>query len=65
MKKNTGKYTEVTKLPASALTVAEYAKQSGFTTNYIYNLLKKGKNKGRFNVVIFQSFNFIVPIKAK
>lgn len=59
MKKNIDKYPVVNKLPVNALTVAEYAKQQGYTTNYIYNQLRAGKNK--FKVVIFQSFNFVIP----
>lgn len=59
MKRNKDKYPVVTKLPANALTVAQYAKNNNFTTNYVYNQLRLGKNK--FKVVIFQSFNFIIP----
>ena len=61
MKKNTGKYKEVSKLPSNALTVSDYAKAQGFTTNYIYNLIKTGKHIERFDIVVFQSFNFIIP----
>lgn len=61
MKKNTGKYKEVNRLPANALTVADYAKDKGFTTNYIYNLIRLNKHLDRFDIVVFQSFNFIIP----
>ena len=61
MKKNTGKYKEVSKLPASALTVAQYAKNKGFTTNYVYNMVRLNKYVDKFDIVVFQSFNFIIP----
>jgi hypothetical protein len=60
MKKNKGKYPEVSKLPNNALTVSEYAKQQGFTTNYVYNQIRDKKNTA-FNIVVFQSFNFVIP----
>lgn len=60
MKRNTNKYPVVTKLPASAVTVAQYAKTQDYTTNYIYNQVRQGKNTD-FKIVIFQSFNFIIP----
>ena len=61
MKKNKGKYKEVSKLPDNAKTVAQYAQEQGFTSNYIYNLIRQGKHVDKFEVVIFQSFNFIIP----
>ena len=62
MKRNINKYPVVSKLPVNALTVAEYARQQGYTTNYIYNQVRDKKNT-TFNIVVFQSFNFIIPVK--
>lgn len=60
MKKNINKYPVVTKLPNNAMTVSEYAKTKGFTTNYLYNQLRDKKNTD-FKIVVFQSFNFVIP----
>ena len=62
MKKNNGKYREVNKLPSNAITVAQYANNNNFTTNYVYNQIKTGKHIGKFEVVVFQTFNFIIPV---
>lgn len=61
MKKNINKYKEVKRLPVNAVTVAEYASQQGFTTNYVYNLIRDNKHLDKFDIVVFQSFNFIIP----
>lgn len=59
MKRNYNKYMEVDTLPTNALTVREYADSKGVTTNYIYKLIKEGKND--FGIVIFRTINFIIP----
>ena len=61
MKRNTDKYPVVATLPKNALTVAQYAKSKDYTTNYIYNQVREQKNID-FKIVIFQSFNFIIPL---
>jgi hypothetical protein len=61
MKRNINKYTTVTKLPANAMTVSQYAALKQYTTNYVYNQIRMGKNID-FKIVIFQSFNFVIPI---
>jgi len=64
MKKNIDKYISVSKLPTNAMTVSDYAKSKGYTTNYIYNQLLKARTAGKdapFKIVVFQSFNFIIP----
>ncbi len=59
MKKNTGKYPEVTELPPAAKTVQNYADDNNISTAYVYKLLREKKNK--FQIVIFQGVNFIIP----
>lgn len=63
MKSNTGKYDTVTTLPAGAISVKDYAEQKGITTAWIYRQVSHGKNKD-FKIVIYQSFNFVVPLKT-
>ncbi len=62
MKSNANKYDEVTELPASAMTVKEYADSQNMSTAYIYKQIKEGKNK--FQIVKFQTINFIIPEKC-
>ena len=59
MKKNTGKYTEVKKLPPTAQTVQTYADANSISTAYVYKLIRENKNK--FQIVVFQGVNFIIP----
>lgn len=61
MRKTRKQYKEVTKLPAAALTVAQYAEQRDCTTPYIYELIRKAKNID-FEIVIFKGINFIIPL---
>ncbi len=60
MKKNKDKYPEVKKLPAKAVTVKDYADSKGISTAYIYKMVREKKNKA-FDIVIFQTINFIIP----
>lgn len=61
-------HTIVDTLPDNALKVSEYAKNQGYTTPYIYELIRKvrenaiDKNKAGFEVVTFQGINFIIPL---
>mgnify|MGYP006268400997 CR=1 FL=1 len=59
MKPNTGKYQNVKILPKNAMTVREYAESQGYTTSYVYKLLREGK--AQFKIVTFQTINFIIP----
>ena len=59
MKQNQAKYREVTKLPTTAKTVKTYAENEGITTAYVYKMLREKKNK--FEIVVFQGVNFIIP----
>ena len=59
MKANNNKYKQVTKLDASAITVKQYADSLNISTAYIYKLIREGKNK--FEIVTFQTINFIIP----
>ena len=61
MKPNTGKYREVNQLPNGAMSVRGYADVIDCTTSYIYKLVKSGKNLGRFEMVLFQGANFVIP----
>jgi len=59
MKRNIDKYENVTKLPNTALTVADYAAQRNCNTSYIYKLIRTGK--AAFKIVCFHGINFIIP----
>jgi predicted DNA-binding protein YlxM (UPF0122 family) len=59
MKKNIAKYREVKTFPKNALTVNEYADKMNFSHQYVYKLLKLGKNK--FEMITFKGHNFIIP----
>ena len=44
--------------------ISQYAKENNFTTNYVYNLVRTGKNvtgNRKFKIVVFNTYNFIVP----
>ena len=60
MKTNTDKYETVTTLPSNAMSVPNYAKSHGHTTQYIYNKLQNGT--ANFKIVVFQGFNFVIPM---
>ena len=62
MKSNVNKYDEVTVLPASAITVKEYADSQNISTAYVYKQIKEKKNT--FQIVKFQTINFIIPEKC-
>mgnify|MGYP000449770007 CR=1 FL=1 len=53
------KHKEVKVLPANAIKVSEYARLRACSTSLIYHELDRGKAK--FDIVIWQGFNFIVP----
>lgn len=59
MKANKGKYREVIRLPDNAMTVNEYAASKNFSHQYVYKLLREGKNT--FEMVTFKGYNFIIP----
>jgi len=59
MKKNKGKYREVTELQEGAMSVSNYAASQNCTPPYIYKLWKT--NKAKFEIVIFSGNNYIIP----
>lgn len=59
MKPNINKYKTVNNLPKKALTVKQYADEKGISTSYIYKLVKE--KKANFEIVVFQTINFIIP----
>lgn len=63
MKPNVSKYKIVDVLPKNAMTVKQYAESRNpkITTSYIYKLLKE--KKANFEIVVFQTINFIIPKK--
>lgn len=61
MKQNKGKYREVATLPKKALSVKEYAEAMDISHQYVYKLVREGKSNGRFEMVVFKGFNFIIP----
>ena len=61
MKKNVSKYRIVEKLPANAKTVKQYADSKEVSTSYIYKLW--AEKKADFEIIVFQTINFIIPKK--
>ena len=51
-------YAKIKQLPASAQSVANFAKDSGFTVSYIYKKFNEGKAK--YNIVDFEGYNFVI-----
>ena len=60
MKSNINKYREVTELPPGALPVRQFCEQNNWSHQWLYKMIKDGKERG-FECVIFQGFNFIIP----
>ena len=54
-------YKEVDKLPTGAQPVSEYANNWPCNTSYIYKLYRDGKHSGRFDIVLYKGFNFVIP----
>ena len=59
MKKNR-KHKTVDNLPNDAMLVSDFCKERGFTTSYVYKLIRLNKNSD-FDIVIFKGINFIIP----
>jgi len=58
------KYTEVTRLPATAQKVSTFAKLNGWAVGYVYvKYLRslEGKAQVNYKIVRFQGINFVVP----
>ena len=60
MKRNNGKYKEVKQLPTGAMTVSEYAADNNITQSYVYKKIER--NKADYQIVIFKTMNFIIPL---
>ena len=58
MKGTRKQYEKIEQLPINALSVANYAAQTGFTVSYIYKMFNKGK--AVYKIVDFQGYNFVV-----
>jgi hypothetical protein len=58
MKGNRKQYTQIEQLPADAQSVANYAKNKGFTVSYIYKKFNEGK--ASYKIVDFQGYNFVI-----
>lgn len=56
MKGTRKQYPQVKQLPATAQSVANYAKDNNITVAYVYKL----NDKGRLKIVEFQSYNFVI-----
>ena len=64
-KNRVNQYRELDSLPASAITVNEYAKQLDCNTSYIYKLWAKHRDNGKaipFEIVKIRNINFIIPV---
>ena len=60
MKKNNGKYKEVPKLPAEAMTVSEYATINNMSQSNVYKKIER--NTANYQIVIFKTMNFVIPL---
>jgi hypothetical protein len=60
MKRNNGKYKEVKQLPDGAMTVSEYAANNEISQSYVYKKIER--NKANYEVVIFKTMNFVIPL---
>jgi hypothetical protein len=60
MKRNKGKYKEVDYLPTSAMTVTEFAAKRRISQSYVYKMIER--NTADYQIVIFKTMNFIVPL---
>lgn len=59
-KKNQGKYRLVDQLPDNAMTVTEYAAQTGLQPTAIYKRIER--KTANFEIVIFKTMNFVLPL---
>lgn len=57
MRKTLNTYKEVSKLPAGALKISDYAREFPCSIPYVYKLFKTGK----IQIVRFAGYNFVVP----
>ncbi len=60
MKRNNGKYKEVSTLPKGAMTVKEYADSNDISQSLVYKRIER--KKADFQIVVFQTINFVVPL---
>jgi hypothetical protein len=60
MKRNVGKYENVSKLPAKAMTVKDYADKKNMTIQNVYNILSRKGELAGFKIVTFNTFNFVI-----
>lgn len=56
MKGTRKQYEQVTQLPSTAQSVANYAASKGITVAYVY----KQFNQGKLSIVDFQGYNFVI-----
>lgn len=64
MKRNINKYPTVTRLPAKATTVKDYADSLQVSTQHLYNSYRRHIQDGKpisFKIVLFHGINFIIP----
>jgi hypothetical protein len=60
MKRNTNKYEVVDVLPVNAMTVSEFAAQTGISQSYVYKKLVR--ETADYKIVIFKTMNFVIPL---
>ena len=58
MKANVNKYLNVDRLPENAVSVKLFADSKGYSTSYVYKLIKLGK--APFDIVVWQGINWVV-----
>ncbi len=58
MKGTRKQYEAIAQLPASALSIANYASDNGITVSYVYKKFNEGK--ALYKIVDFQGYNFVI-----
>lgn len=69
MRKRQHNYRIVDKLPATAMTVQEFADSQGYSNMYVYNQWRDHVGDKKkvipFEIIVFRNMNFVIPQKAK
>lgn len=59
MKGTRKQYEAINLLPATAQSIANYAKDKNITVSYVYKQFNE--SKAAFKIVDFQGYNFVIP----
>lgn len=62
----TSKQESVSELPTNAVTISQYAEQTGYAVGYLYIKYQralKQKKEIDYKIVSFKGVNFVIPLK--